>query len=159
MATDCITQVTFQGDGFAKPVVARFDLPDASADGGLVLFKALDTQLGLTRRLAACLDDATFWGRLRARRGTGCLDLRVGPDNLRRALRIMDALVKALEIRGFAVTASTDPKPEAGVAMFGETVQIGLEEKIGRVDRVLTPAEKESHRRGARAGGGDGTTC
>jgi hypothetical protein len=64
MATDCITQVTFQGDGFAKPVVARFDLPDASADGGLVLFKALDTKLGLTRRLAACLDDAREPGKV-----------------------------------------------------------------------------------------------
>jgi hypothetical protein len=65
MATDCITQVTFQGDGFAKPVVARFDLPDASADGGLVLFKALDTELGLTRRLAACLDDPRAPGKVR----------------------------------------------------------------------------------------------
>jgi len=64
MATDCITQVTFQGDGFAKPVVARFDLPDASADGGLVLFKALDTKLGLTRRLAACLEDAREPGKV-----------------------------------------------------------------------------------------------
>lgn len=64
MATDCITQVTFQGDGFAKPVVARFDLPDASADGGLVLFKALDTELGLTRRLAACLDDTREPGKV-----------------------------------------------------------------------------------------------
>jgi hypothetical protein len=64
MATDCITQVTFQGDGFPKPVVARFDLPDASADGGLVLFKALDTELGLTRRLAACLDDAREPGKV-----------------------------------------------------------------------------------------------
>ena len=64
MATDCITQVTFQGDGFAKPVVARFDLPDASADGGLVLFKALDTELGLTRRLAACLDDSREPGKV-----------------------------------------------------------------------------------------------
>jgi Transposase DDE domain group 1 len=64
MATDCITQVTFQGDGFAKPIVARFDLPDASADGGLVLFKALDTELGLTRRLAACLDDAREPGKV-----------------------------------------------------------------------------------------------
>jgi len=36
-----MAQVTFQGEGFAKPVVARFDLPDASSDGGLVLFKAL----------------------------------------------------------------------------------------------------------------------
>ena len=64
MATDCITQVTFQGDGFPKPVVARFDLPDASADGGLVLFKALDTELGLTRRLAACLDDPREPGKV-----------------------------------------------------------------------------------------------
>ena len=64
MATDCITQVTFPGDGFAKPVVARFDLPDASSDGGLVLFKALDTELGLSRRLAACLDDPREPGKV-----------------------------------------------------------------------------------------------
>jgi len=64
MATDCIAQVTFQGDGFAKPVVARFDLPDASADGGLMLVKALDTQLGLSERLAACLDDAREPGKV-----------------------------------------------------------------------------------------------
>jgi hypothetical protein len=51
-----MTQVTFQGDGFAKPVVARFDRPDASTDGGLLLVKALDTQRGLAR-LAGCLDD------------------------------------------------------------------------------------------------------
>lgn len=64
MATDCITQVTFQGDGFPKPVVARCDLPDASADGGLVLFKALDIELGLTRRLAAGLDDPREPGKV-----------------------------------------------------------------------------------------------
>jgi hypothetical protein len=64
MATDCITQVTFQGDGFAKPVVARFDLPHASTDGGLVLVKALDTAWGLTQRLAACLDDAREPGKV-----------------------------------------------------------------------------------------------
>ena len=65
MATDCITQVTFQGDGFAKPIVARFDQPQASTDGGLVLVKALDTQLGLTERVAACLDDAREPGKVR----------------------------------------------------------------------------------------------
>jgi hypothetical protein len=65
MATDCITQVTFQGDGFAKPVVARFDQPQASTDGGLVLVKALDTQLGLSERMAACLDDAREPGKVR----------------------------------------------------------------------------------------------
>jgi hypothetical protein len=65
MATDCITQVTFQGEGFAKPVVARFDQPQASTDGGLVLVKALDTQLGLSERVAACLDDAREPGKVR----------------------------------------------------------------------------------------------
>ena len=65
MATDCITQVTFQGDRFAKRVVARFDQPDASTDGGLVLLKALDTALGLTARLAACVDDAREPGKVR----------------------------------------------------------------------------------------------
>src|SRR6266446_2815528 len=64
MATDCITQVTFQGDGFTKPIVARFDLPHASSDGGLVLVKALDTVWGLTERLAACLDDAREPGKI-----------------------------------------------------------------------------------------------
>jgi hypothetical protein len=64
MATDCITQVTFQDEGFAKPVVARCDQPDASTDGGLLLVKALDTQMGLTARLAACLDDARQPGKV-----------------------------------------------------------------------------------------------
>src|SRR5712691_7507814 len=64
MATDCIPQVTFQGDGFPKPIVARFDQPDASSDGGLVLVKALDTHLGLTARLAACLDDGRQPGKV-----------------------------------------------------------------------------------------------
>lgn len=65
MATDCITQVTFRGDGFAKPVVARFDQPQASTDGGLVLVKAVDTHLGLTERVATCLDDAREPGKVR----------------------------------------------------------------------------------------------
>jgi Transposase DDE domain group 1 len=64
MATDCITQVTFTGQGFVKPVVARFDLPDASSDGGLVLLKAVDAQLGLTQRLAGCLDDGRQSGKV-----------------------------------------------------------------------------------------------
>jgi hypothetical protein len=65
VATDCITQVTFRGDGFAKPVVARFDEPQASTDGGLVLLKALDTHLGVTERVTACLDDMREPGKIR----------------------------------------------------------------------------------------------
>ena len=55
MATACIPQVTFQGEGFARPVVARFDTPHASSDGGAILLKSVDTHLGLTKRLAGAV--------------------------------------------------------------------------------------------------------
>jgi Transposase DDE domain group 1 len=61
MATDCITQVTFE---FEKSVVARFDVPQASTDGGAVLLKALDRQLGVTEAVASCLRDRRQPGKV-----------------------------------------------------------------------------------------------
>jgi Transposase DDE domain group 1 len=61
MATDCISQVAFK---FEKPVVARFDVPGASADGGAVLLKALDRQLGVTEAVASCLRDRRQPGKV-----------------------------------------------------------------------------------------------
>jgi len=58
VATACIAQLTFKSQEFSRPVVARFDTPHSSADGGAVLIQAVDRQLGLTQRLAACLEDA-----------------------------------------------------------------------------------------------------
>ena len=55
MATDCISQVTFEFHDKLKPVVARFDQAQASTDGGAVLLTALDGRLQLTDRLAGCL--------------------------------------------------------------------------------------------------------
>jgi hypothetical protein len=57
MATACIPQVTFEFHDKLKPVVAQFDQAQASTDGGAVLLKALDEQLQLTDRMAACLVD------------------------------------------------------------------------------------------------------
>ena len=57
MATACITQVAFGFEPKGKRVVAAFDMPDTRSDGGAILLKSLDTQLGVTRRVAACLDD------------------------------------------------------------------------------------------------------
>ena len=48
MATDCIAQLTFRYQGLRAPIVARFDVPHASSDGGLVLLKAVDERLRLT---------------------------------------------------------------------------------------------------------------
>jgi hypothetical protein len=56
MATECIPQLTFEFHPKVK-TVARFDQAHASIDGGVVLLKAVDEQLQLTERLAACLPD------------------------------------------------------------------------------------------------------
>ena len=39
------------------PVVIRFDAPEISSDGGALLLRGIDEQLGLTADLAACLPD------------------------------------------------------------------------------------------------------
>src|SRR6266849_965105 len=64
MATDCIAQVTFEFDPKRKPVVAVFDAEHASSDGGAILLKGIDTQFGLTKCLAACLDDPLQPGKV-----------------------------------------------------------------------------------------------
>src|SRR5437867_631579 len=42
---------------FKRPVVAKFDQPQSSSDGGAVLLKAAERESGLTGALAACLKD------------------------------------------------------------------------------------------------------
>lgn len=50
---------------FEKPVVAQFDQPHGSSDGGAVLLKACDERLRLTERLAACFRDERQPGKVR----------------------------------------------------------------------------------------------
>ena len=64
MATACIPQITFGFEPKEKPIVATFDMPHASSDGGAVLLKSLDTQLQLTKRLAGCLVDGRQPGKV-----------------------------------------------------------------------------------------------
>jgi hypothetical protein len=49
---------------FAKPLVATFDTPHQSSDGGAILLKAIDDQLGLTTRLAACIPEWRQEGKI-----------------------------------------------------------------------------------------------
>jgi hypothetical protein len=51
-------------DLFAKPLVATFDTPHQSSDGGAILLKAIDDALGLTARLAACLPEWRQAGKI-----------------------------------------------------------------------------------------------
>lgn len=54
--TQCITQLTL---GFfrSKPVVFDFDAPEISSDGGFVLVRQVDDQLGVSAAFAEAISD------------------------------------------------------------------------------------------------------
>lgn len=57
MRDDTTRQSVVFKDVLGKPIVARFDQPDSSSDGGALLLKGCDEHLGLTGALAGCLHD------------------------------------------------------------------------------------------------------
>lgn len=57
------------------------------------------------------------------------LDVEVAPGSVRRALRVLDTLIKALIARGFAVRAGENGSPKTVVTIEGVEIQIRLEER------------------------------
>jgi hypothetical protein len=51
-------------DLFAKPLVATFDTPQQSSDGGAILLKTIDDALNLTATLAACIPEWRQEGKI-----------------------------------------------------------------------------------------------
>ena len=147
MATPCIAQVAFKFEGLGKPVVARFDTPHASSDGGAVLLKGIDTQLGLTRRLAACLDDARQPGKVR-HQGIEVLRQRVfgiacGYADCNDAARLADDAIHKL---------LADRDPIAGPALASQPTLSRFENAVGAraliaMGRLLADTVIEHHRR------------
>lgn len=76
-----------------------------------------------------------------------CLHIRVAKTSLSRALRIMDALIKALDARGLPVRLADDAKQGTYAEVGGEKVQIVLEEAIHRTEHVPTQKEIEEQKR------------
>src|SRR4029450_6261606 len=64
MATACIAQSVLHVHGNPKPIIARFDQPHASSDGGAILLKAIDERRGLTWRLASAIRDRRQLGKV-----------------------------------------------------------------------------------------------
>ena len=64
LAEHTTTQCLLFPDIFPKPVVVQFDQRQGSSDGGAILLKAADRRLGLTRALAACLQDRRQAGKV-----------------------------------------------------------------------------------------------
>jgi hypothetical protein len=147
MATDCISQVTFEFYDKLKPVVARFDQGHASTDGGTVLIKAVDTQLRLTDQLAACLSD------------------RRDPDKIRHSVRDLlrqriVGLACGYEDANDAARLADDPMhklavgrdPLTGAALASQPTLSRFENAVGprtlyRMGRTLAATVIAHHRR------------
>src|SRR3989441_4057421 len=147
MATACIAQVTFRFEPKGKPVVAAFDIPDASSDGGLVLLRGIDTQLGLTKRLAACVDDERQAAKVRH----GMLELvrqrvfglAAGYADCNDAARLADDVIHKLVV---------GRDPIAGPALASQPTLSRFENAVGRrtliaMGHVLADPVIEHHRR------------
>lgn len=62
---DDSTQSVLFPELFGRPLLARFDRPLASSDGGAILLKAADRRLGLMDAMAACLRDTRDAAKVR----------------------------------------------------------------------------------------------
>src|SRR5205085_6865750 len=71
-----------------------------------------------------------------------CLSLRVSKVELNRALRIMDALLKGLEARGYSIEVGKDDSAFTYVLIGEEKLTVRLSEKVTRSERVTTAEEK-----------------
>lgn len=83
-----------------------------------------------------------FW------RGNGCLDLRVSPESLNRALRILDAFIKAAERLDWNVSVGGHNDRDTFVVVSSEKIEFGIEEKVRRTEHVVTPQETRKKARG-----------
>jgi hypothetical protein len=150
MATACITQVTFGFEPKDKPVVALFDMPHASSDGGAVLLKGLDTQLQLTKRLGACVTDGRQPGKvqhqtlelLRQR----VFGLACGYADCNDAARLADDAIHKLLL---------DRDPIAGPALASQPTLSRFEnavrwQELRDMAHVLADTVIETHRRRLR---------
>lgn len=79
-----------------------------------------------------------------------CLHIRVSRTALKRALRIMHALLDAMKTRGWTVRVAADVdslRPLVSrtfVTVLDEEIAFGLEERSKQVPHVLTGYEKDS---------------
>jgi hypothetical protein len=72
-----------------------------------------------------------------------CMNVRVSKTSLHRALRIMDALLKALEARGYSVEVSKEGPMATYILIGDEQVKMRLWEKANRSERELTAEQKK----------------
>jgi len=129
MATACIAQSVLQVHGISKPIIARFDQPHASSDGGALLLKVIDDRLGLTWRLASALRDRRQPGKvahpLRDLLRQRVFGLACGYADCNDAARLADDPIHKLLL---------ERDPLEGAALGSQPTLSRFENAVGRTD-------------------------
>jgi hypothetical protein len=104
-----------------KPIVVKLDLEDPHPLVGRTL-----------KSLRAARADLKGIVRPKAR---NCLDVSVSPENVDRAMRIMNALIEGLESRAYLVSIRGENLEITVVEVDGESIPFRLEERTARKER------------------------
>src|SRR5437899_11628330 len=136
MATACIAHRAFRVHGISKPIIATFDQPQASSDGGAILLKLIDDRLGLTWRLAGAIRDRRQPGKvahpLRDLLRQRVFGLACGYVDCNDAARLVDDPIHTLLL---------DRDPLEGAGLGSQPTLARFENAVGRAERYgLGPA-------------------
>src|SRR5437879_12791319 len=129
MATACIAHRAFRVHGISKPIIATFDQPQASSDGGAILLKLIDDRLGLTCGLATAIRDRRQAGKvahpLRDLLRQRVFGLACGYADCNDAARLIDDPLHKLLL---------DRDPLDGAALGSQPTLSRFENAVGRAD-------------------------
>lgn len=117
-------------------LIASLEMPENAVAVSDTLLRANPLVRRTKRALTGAQSD--IYGALWPR--NECLDLRVSKRSLRRALLLMDALLKRLTRLGYEITIS-----ECGETVVGKNgvqMKLGLYERFRRFEQVLTDEQK-----------------
>jgi hypothetical protein len=129
-----------------RPLVStgtKTHFPDHEKEAPIAVAERLTSPHPLVRSTIDALKNLTpdETGILRSRT-SGCLNVRVGRQSVGRAMRLMDALIKALEARSSTVSVvERDRTHQTCVKMLDETIEIELREGLSRREKQFTAAE------------------
>lgn len=76
-----------------------------------------------------------------------CLDIRVTPALLDRAVRVMNAVIQGLILREHGVSVQTEDGSTTRASVNGEKIAFGLVEVVKRRKKELTPAQSRERQR------------
>jgi len=79
----------------------------------------------------------------------GCLTLRIGPDSVKRALILLDTILKEFKRLGFRITTTAEPKVRNRIEINGEDIPFMLLEEARQANHVMTAEEKSRQKAGS----------